>query len=69
MDSMHQNMTAGGEVPAIISGGFPNRNPLICYVCQDYFSEPALLQCYHTFCTRCIRDRDIDGKLTCPLCG
>lgn len=45
------------------------RNPLLCFLCDDYYSEPCLLACYHTFCSRCLRGRDADGKLTCPLCG
>jgi len=45
------------------------RNPLLCFMCDDYYSEPCLLSCYHSFCSRCLRGRDVDGKLTCPLCG
>ncbi|XP_033607635.1 RING finger protein 207 isoform X2 [Cryptotermes secundus] len=45
------------------------RNPLLCFLCDDYYSEPCLLSCYHSFCSRCLRGRDVDGKLTCPLCG
>lgn len=45
------------------------RNPLLCFLCDDYYSEPCLLSCYHSFCSRCLRGRDADGKLTCPLCG
>nr|XP_033335833.1 RING finger protein 207-like isoform X3 [Megalopta genalis] len=47
------------------SGG--PRNPLICAVCHDYYNEPCLLSCFHTFCARCIRS--IDGKVTCSTCG
>jgi len=45
------------------------RNPLLCFLCDDYYAEPCLLSCYHSFCSRCLRGRDVDGKLTCPLCG
>ncbi|XP_063985367.1 RING finger protein 207-like [Diachasmimorpha longicaudata] len=44
------------------------RNPLICGVCQDYYTEPCLLSCFHTFCSRCLRNTQIDGKITCPIC-
>ncbi|KAG8233609.1 hypothetical protein J437_LFUL001020 [Ladona fulva] len=45
------------------------RNPLLCYVCDDYYKEPCLLACFHTFCARCLHGHEIDGKITCPLCG
>ncbi|XP_031832713.1 RING finger protein 207 isoform X3 [Nomia melanderi] len=51
-----------------VPGGGP-RNPLICGVCHDYYNEPCLLSCFHTFCARCIRGPHIDGKVSCPICG
>nr|CAD7434662.1 unnamed protein product [Timema monikensis] len=45
------------------------RNPLLCFLCDDYYSEPCLLGCYHTFCARCLRGRELDSKIACPLCG
>ncbi len=50
------------------SGGF-NRNPLLCLMCNQTFQNPCLLSCYHTFCAACLRNRAVDGKLACPLCG
>lgn len=48
--------------------GLP-RNPLICGVCQNYYADPCLLSCFHTFCARCLRGPHNDGKITCPHCG
>ncbi|KAL1115565.1 hypothetical protein AAG570_005855 [Ranatra chinensis] len=45
------------------------RNPLICYVCKDYFTEPCILTCYHTFCARCLQGKAVDNKISCPICG
>uniref|UniRef100_A0A1B6L2Z0 RING finger protein 207 n=1 Tax=Graphocephala atropunctata TaxID=36148 RepID=A0A1B6L2Z0_9HEMI len=60
----------GGNNEGGLSDGIPQgRNPLLCYVCNDYFAEPCLLACFHTFCARCLRGRLIDGKITCPLCS
>ncbi|XP_039287373.1 uncharacterized protein LOC111046164 isoform X2 [Nilaparvata lugens] len=50
-------------------GNPQSRNPLICFVCDDYYSEPCLLSCYHTFCARCLRGRSVDNKISCPFCG
>lgn len=45
------------------------RNPLLCYVCKDYYAEPCLLTCYHTFCARCLQNKVSDNKINCPTCG
>ncbi|XP_032669203.1 RING finger protein 207-like isoform X2 [Odontomachus brunneus] len=45
------------------------RNPLTCGVCHEYYNEPCLLSCFHTFCARCIHGPHIDGKVSCPICG
>lgn len=46
---------------------FP-KNPLLCPICHDYFTEPCILNCYHTFCARCLRGREQDRRLVCPFC-
>ncbi|XP_070523807.1 RING finger protein 207 isoform X2 [Cardiocondyla obscurior] len=51
-----------------VPGGNP-RNPLTCGVCHDYYNEPCLLSCFHTFCARCIHGSHIDGTIKCPICG
>ncbi|XP_063220389.1 RING finger protein 207-like isoform X3 [Bacillus rossius redtenbacheri] len=74
---MKGEMMSGGAYHAseqgseVVSGDSANqvRNPLLCFICDDYYSEPCLLNCYHTFCSRCLRGRDVEGKITCPLCG
>ena len=45
---------------------------LTCTVCLDYFKEPKVLPCCHTFCKSCL-DRLVEeskekGKITCPQC-
>ncbi|XP_060063607.1 transcription intermediary factor 1-beta-like [Ylistrum balloti] len=44
----------------------------VCFLCQDDFRDPRLLECYHTFCFRCIKTYiDINnrgGLYKCPLC-
>ncbi|XP_011701848.1 PREDICTED: RING finger protein 207-like [Wasmannia auropunctata] len=51
-----------------VPGGGP-RNPLTCGVCHNYYNEPCLLSCFHTFCARCIHGPHIDGTIKCPICG
>nr|XP_023014620.1 RING finger protein 207-like isoform X2 [Leptinotarsa decemlineata] len=56
------------EPPGMESGlEFP-KNPLLCPICHDYFTEPCILSCYHTFCARCLRGREQDRRLVCPFC-
>ncbi|KAK9884272.1 hypothetical protein WA026_005224 [Henosepilachna vigintioctopunctata] len=44
------------------------KNPLLCTICRDYFVEPCILSCYHTFCGDCLRGREQDRRLICPFC-
>nr|XP_020655615.1 RING finger protein 207 isoform X1 [Pogona vitticeps] len=46
-----------------------NSHPLVCFLCQEQYEHPCLLDCYHNFCASCLRGRAIDSRLTCPLCG
>ncbi|XP_057654529.1 RING finger protein 207-like isoform X1 [Diorhabda carinulata] len=56
------------EPPGMDSGlEFP-KNPLLCPICHDYFTEPCILSCYHTFCARCLRGKEQDRRLICPFC-
>nr|CAD7459012.1 unnamed protein product [Timema tahoe] len=61
-DNQGQDAEQGDGPPQV-------RNPLLCFLCDDYYSEPCLLGCYHTFCARCLRGRELDSKIACPLCG
>ncbi|XP_063444578.1 E3 ubiquitin-protein ligase TRIM33-like [Mytilus trossulus] len=40
-----------------------------CGICLSAYTEPRLLDCFHTFCTPCLEQVYIhDNYLTCPLC-
>ncbi len=45
---------------------------LNCAICLDTYTDPKLLQCFHTYCTKCliplVRDRQGQLTLTCPAC-
>ncbi|XP_075849576.1 LOW QUALITY PROTEIN: RING finger protein 207 [Microcebus murinus] len=43
-------------------------HPLVCPLCHAQYERPCLLDCFHSFCTDCLRGRATDGRLTCPLC-
>lgn len=49
-----------------------NEHVSTCFLCQDEFRDPRLLECYHTFCFKCIKTYiDINnrsGAFKCPLC-
>ena len=43
---------------------------LNCSICLDTYTDPKLLQCFHTYCRKCLVplvDRNQLG-LTCPIC-
>ena len=45
---------------------------LNCSICLDIYDDPKLLQCFHTYCRKClvnlVRDQQGDLSLTCPIC-
>ena len=46
---------------------------LNCSICFDIYDDPKLLQCFHTYCRKClvklvVRDEQGDLSLTCPIC-
>ena len=46
---------------------------LNCSICLHAYTDPKLLQCFHTYCQKCLVplvDRDQQGQLglTCPIC-
>ncbi|XP_031235482.1 RING finger protein 207 [Mastomys coucha] len=43
-------------------------HPLVCPLCHTQYERPCLLDCFHDFCTGCLRGRATDGRLSCPLC-
>ncbi|KAF9417996.1 E3 ubiquitin-protein ligase rad18 [Podila epigama] len=40
---------------------------LRCPICKEYFRAAMMLQCYHNFCSECIR-RHLDKESNCPAC-
>ena len=46
---------------------------LNCSICLDTYTDPKILQCFHTYCRKCLVqlvDRNQQGQLglTCPIC-
>ena len=46
---------------------------LNCSICLDIYDDPKLLQCFHTYCRKClvklvIRDQQGDLSRICPIC-
>ena len=44
---------------------------LQCQGCQQVYSEPCVLGCYHTCCAKCIRRKTdtVNRLVMCPVCG
>jgi hypothetical protein len=40
---------------------------LTCAICSDYYQDPRLLPCSHTFCFQCIEKSIKNGGFNCPL--
>jgi hypothetical protein len=40
---------------------------ITCGICLDYYKDPRLLPCSHTYCYECIRQLIKNNQFTCPL--
>ena len=64
------------DLPSFIMAGEAIRQleeQLNCSICLDIYTDPKLLQCFHTYCRKClvklvVRDQQGDLSLTCPIC-
>ena len=45
----------------------PFESSLRCQVCKDFFDNPVITSCSHTFCSLCIR-RCLSAEGKCPAC-
>lgn len=45
----------------------PLESSLRCQVCKDFFNNPVITSCSHTFCSLCIR-RCLSSEGKCPVC-
>lgn len=45
----------------------PLESALRCQVCKDFFDNPVITSCSHTFCSLCIR-RCLSSEGKCPTC-
>ncbi|XP_019856250.1 PREDICTED: tripartite motif-containing protein 2-like [Amphimedon queenslandica] len=66
--------TGAGSYSSLASTTNPmHRNPLICPLCLQYFTDPIMLPCLHSFCMKCIdqlkRESTQNSSLKCPTCG
>lgn len=54
------------------AGGLVDRESLWCSICLDFFRDPVMIPCRHSFCRDCISglwDReDVRNKFRCPQC-
>ncbi|XP_061475355.1 zinc finger protein RFP-like isoform X1 [Rhineura floridana] len=46
------------------------REEMTCSVCQDFFLDPVILDCQHSFCSACIAQywEDSSTNILCPVC-
>lgn len=45
----------------------PLESALRCQICKDFFDNPVITSCSHTFCSLCIR-RCLSAEGKCPAC-
>lgn len=84
--TVYSKMTAISEesglsrTPRTVSGLTRSPRPVLnedsqfewCGLCYDDYSDPRMLPCLHTYCSRCLNDyieqTESTGQFACPLC-
>lgn len=64
-DSVLMDSTDWQETPLALFA--PLDSSLRCQVCKDFFNNPVMTSCCHTFCSLCIR-RCLSSTGLCPTC-
>ena len=41
---------------------------LKCSICLEFYFDPRVLPCLHTFCLHCLEPLVKDGTISCPQC-
>lgn len=44
-------------------------NDIVCGICKKNFTDPRVLPCLHSFCSRCVKGAVKDGNYDCFHCG
>lgn len=61
--------TPTGSVSSQLSNSVSmQRNSLICPLCSEYFSNPLMLPCLHSFCKKCLLHLVSNDSSKCPTC-
>lgn len=54
-------------VPTSLPGLHQVESALRCHVCKEFYTDPMITSCCHTFCSKCIRQCLRDDGI-CPIC-
>ena len=50
----------------------PPTSPATCAICSQLYTDPRMLQCLHTFCSKCLKkilgEQRLGTSLKCPTC-
>ena len=57
------------SVSSLVSSSLVAKNPLVCSVCSEYYVDPVMLPCLHSFCKKCVYSMMEHGNFKCPTCG
>lgn len=69
MENYFKNAKDGAVSINIDEHNSCSKNSLLCGVCNEIYSKPCLLACYHSFCRRCLGGPHFEEKVLCPTCG
>lgn len=57
------------SVSSLVSNSLVAKNPLVCQICSEYYTDPIMLPCLHSFCKKCVYNMMEQGDSKCPTCG
>ena len=55
MEGKHSNKMMSNSSTKVMTNMNTIIDDLTCSICLDYYSDPRILDCHHSFCSKCLK--------------